>query len=601
MDAVNDPTVQEIVLIKSAQTGGTAALLNILGYFIDQDPSPIMWVTTTLGEAEAFSRDRFEPFRRDNPRVAAKIGDPRQRDSGNTILDKRFAGGRLLFRGANSAPSLRSHPIRVVIMDEVDGYPPTTSEGEPTKLAQKRATAFWNRKIVKCSTPGDKATSRIAAAYERSDRRLFHVPCPKCGEVQPLVWGGPSTPHGVKWEHGPDGEPRPETARYLCRREDCGHLWTDVERWDAVRKGRWVGERPCKGIAGFKLNELVSPFKRLEETVAEFLDAKGEPAKLKEWLQQAMAEPWEQRGEAPDWHLLALRQEPLHLGTVPARACLLTAGVDVQDNRLEVGLYAWNRRKESWLVHYEVIAGDTREPEPWIRLDEMLAAEWPHEHGMTLPIRVMCVDRGGHRAPKVDAFAGRHPQPAYGPAGVVARRARTVVACVGRDDWKARVLGASDMDKAKRRRQALIVTLGSSYLKSEIQTWLRQPWPSPEEAAAGVAHPIGAHHVPEDIGEAYLRQLCSEHVVTVRERGVTRQRFVVEGRNEALDVFALARAGAHMVGLDHFVDRDWLAWEEMVAAPEPSLQPPAATAPPAAGGQARGAWSGRPGGFLGRR
>ena len=167
MDACCDPAVREVVILKAAQLGATQLLFNVAGYFIHLDPSPILWVNTTIGGSETFSKDRFEPFRRDNPVIAERIPSPKARDGENTVLDKRFPGGRLLFRGANSPASLRSHPIRVLLMDEVDGYPATTSEGEPTKLAQKRTKAFWNRLIVKGSTAGDAATSRASAPPTR--------------------------------------------------------------------------------------------------------------------------------------------------------------------------------------------------------------------------------------------------------------------------------------------------------------------------------------------------------------------------------------------------------------------------------------------------
>ena len=113
--------------MKAAQCGGTQVLLNIAGFYAHLEPAPILWVSTTIGEVEAFSKDRFEPFRRDNPVIAEKIADPKARDGDNTIQDKRFVGGRLLFRGANAPSGLRSHPIRILICDEVDGYPETTA------------------------------------------------------------------------------------------------------------------------------------------------------------------------------------------------------------------------------------------------------------------------------------------------------------------------------------------------------------------------------------------------------------------------------------------------------------------------------------------
>ena len=147
MDAINDARCEEVIIMSSAQVGKTELILNIIGYYIDYDPSPILVLQPTRDMAETFSKDRLAPMLRDTPALKGKVKDARSRDSGNTILHKTFPGGHITMVGANSAAGLASRPIKIVLMDEVDRYPASAgTEGDPIKLAEKRTTTFWNRK-----------------------------------------------------------------------------------------------------------------------------------------------------------------------------------------------------------------------------------------------------------------------------------------------------------------------------------------------------------------------------------------------------------------------------------------------------------------------
>ena len=190
MDACSDALVEDVVFMWSAQTGKTQSLLNVLGYYIHQDPAPILMLQPTIEMAQTVSKDRFAPMLRDTPVLRGKVKDPRARDAGNTISHKTFAGGHVTFAGANSPASLASRPIRILLCDEVDRYPPSAgTEGDPVSLARKRTTTFWNRKRIYTSTPTLKGSSRIEALYEASDRRKFWVPCPHCADMQVLAFG----------------------------------------------------------------------------------------------------------------------------------------------------------------------------------------------------------------------------------------------------------------------------------------------------------------------------------------------------------------------------------------------------------------------------
>jgi phage terminase large subunit GpA-like protein len=227
MNALSDPSITRIVVAKASQIGGTEAINNVLGYFIHQDPSPILVIQPTLELAESWSKDRLSAMLRDTPVLSGRVRDPTSRDSGNTIRAKTFPGGRLTIIGANSPAGLSARPIRVVLGDEVDRWPVSAgTEGDPLALAAKRQQTFWNRKSLLASTPVHKLTSIIWREYQESDMRRFHVPCRACGTPQVLQWSN------VKWDKGPNGEHLPETAYYLC--EHCGAIWDDVERNAAI-------------------------------------------------------------------------------------------------------------------------------------------------------------------------------------------------------------------------------------------------------------------------------------------------------------------------------------------------------------------------------
>ena len=87
MDACSDPSITEVVVMAGAQLGKSEALLNIIGFHIDNDPCPILMVQPTLDMSQAFSKDRIaNGLLRSTPCLQGKVKDPRARDSNNTTL-----------------------------------------------------------------------------------------------------------------------------------------------------------------------------------------------------------------------------------------------------------------------------------------------------------------------------------------------------------------------------------------------------------------------------------------------------------------------------------------------------------------------------------
>jgi len=233
MDAVTEPGIEKVVFCTSSQVGKTSLLENILAFFITHDPSPILLVMPTLQLAQSFSKDRLSPMFRDTPCLGGKVQHERTKDGTNTILHKTFPGGQLTLSGANSPASLASRPIRILLCDEISRWPQSAgTEGNPLHLAQKRTTAFFNRKMIYASTPGLVGECQISAEWELSDKRYFRVPCPFCGEIQNFVW------EQVKWEKSENDTPDLSTVRYECI--FCRHRIPEAFKARMLQKGKWV-------------------------------------------------------------------------------------------------------------------------------------------------------------------------------------------------------------------------------------------------------------------------------------------------------------------------------------------------------------------------
>jgi phage terminase large subunit GpA-like protein len=370
--------------MKSAQVGWTEILNNVVGFHVDQEPAPILMVQPTLEMGSAFSKDRLAPMLRDTPVLRGKVADARARDSGNTLLHKTFAGGRLTIAGANSPAGLASRPIRIVLFDEVDRFPTSAgTEGDPISLGIKRTRTFWNRKVLAGSTPTIKGSSRIEVGFEQSDQRYYYVPCPECDEFQRLVWSQ------VRW---PDG--RPEDAVYVC--QHCAAVLTDAHKPGMLARGEWRSTKPFTGTAGFHISELYSPWSSWPEMAEGFLKAKRLPETLQSWINTSLGETWEDSGEKLDPVGLMARRESYTQDSLPPGVMLLTAGTDTQDDRLETTVWGWGADEEAWRVAHFVLRGDPGGSALWLEHDDLLRRKWRTDDGRDLVIESCAVDSGGH-------------------------------------------------------------------------------------------------------------------------------------------------------------------------------------------------------------
>jgi phage terminase large subunit GpA-like protein len=487
-------------------------------------------VQPTLEMAQAFSKDRLAPMLRDTPALKGSVKDPRSRDANNTTTHKVFTGGHISLVGSNSAAGLASRPIRVVLCDEVDRYPPSAgSEGSPILLARKRSATFHNRKMVMVSTPTNKGASMIESQYEESDKRQYFVPCEDCGTVQTLKWSN------VKWE-----KDKPETAYYAC--EACGSVWDDAKRNRSVRKGEWVATADFTGVAGFHINGLYSPWTMLADAVRDFLIAKKAPDTLRVFVNTFLAETWEDAGETVGDIRFDDREEEFG-ANIPDEIVVITAGIDVQDDRLELELVGWGRDEESWSLDYKTLYGDPSTPHLWNDLDNILKASYTTESGRQLGIRAACVDSGGHYTQAVYNF-------------VRPREGRRIFAIKGMAGEQRPLVGRPSKNNIGKIK---LFTVGTFPIKELIFSRLKI-----QSSGAGYCH------FPAGRSDEYYQQLAnSEKIVTKYQKGFPRREFVkTRTRNEALDcrVYAYAALCILSLNINAVADR-------VVNAPEPETEP----------------------------
>jgi len=522
MDAVTDPRVEQITVMKSARVGYTKILNHAIAFHIHQDPCPIMLIQPTIEDAQGYSKEEIAPMLRDTPVLAGLVSDAKAKDGANTILQKQFPGGTLSLVGANSPRGFRRVSRRVVLFDEVDGYPPSAgTEGDQIKLGIRRSEYYWNRKIIAGSTPTVKDFSRIERMFGETDQRHYFVPCPDCNHKQYLKWAN------MRWS---DNDP--STAAYCC--ESCGVLIPHSKKRWMVENGEWLATAPGNGRhIGFHIWAAYSysPNATWPHLVEEFLEAKTNPEALKTWVNTVLGETWEEDYASKiGADALLERCEAYEPDVLPAGALALTAGVDVQDNRLAVSVWGWGRDEEGWLIHHQEIFGDPARAEVWKQLDELVLREWPHELNGKLRPDVVAIDSGGHMTNEVYQYARER-----GRQGVVAIKGSS-------QRGKPPIGKASKVDLNSSgkslKRGASVYPVGGDTIKTTLFGRLRHNEIGP-----------GFLHFHNETGTEYFEQLTAEKQALRFVKGFPVREWVKKpsARNEALDCLVYAYAALNLM------------------------------------------------------
>jgi phage terminase large subunit GpA-like protein len=541
MDSLSrlDP-VQVVVVVAGAQLGKTEAGLNWIGATVDGSPGPMLAVQPTLDIAKRFSRQRVTPLIDETPALKAKVRPARDRDSGNTMLSKEYPGGILMMTGSNSGAGLRSMPVRDLFMDEVDAYPgDVDGEGDPVDLAIARTRTFARRKILITSTPTVAGSSRIWNLWEQSDQRVFEVPCPECGHRQTIEWD--------RIHYDPaDIE---KGASLACT--GCGVLIEERHKGRMLAAGEWRALNPGSKVRGFHISSLYSPLGWFSWVDAAVMHekARGDADRMRVFENTVLGRPWQEVGDSPPWEELYRRREPYPVGTVPPGGLLLTAGCDVQRNRLEVEIVAWGPDLESWSVEYLVLEGDTstiqadpERPCPWRELSKLLQREWGCAGGGSLPLARLAVDSGDQTAVVYEWVRRQHDLRVMATKGM---------------DSQAGLLGMPKAQDVTIRGKLLkggvkLWPLGSGTGKRELYGWLRMDQP-----LEGEKLPRGWCHFPE-YGEGFFQGLTAEQLVCKTVRGFPKWQWEkTRSRNEQLDCRVMARAALAATGADRWSVEQW--------------------------------------------
>jgi len=550
MDVVDDPGIETVVYMLASQLGKTAS-------FCEHDPSPILFVMPTETNAEDISKERIATAIRDTPLLTPLFGNPKTRDAGNTVLKKKFPGGFLAIAGANAPRGLASRPIRILAMDEIDGYPASSgTEGDPITIADARTTNFWNRKKLFASTPSIKGSSRIEKLYDNSDARIYEVPCPQCGTFQELVW------ESLHWPSPKSGAARHEPSKcyYVCV-HGCEIL--EVEKPDMVRGGRWRATNPGGGdgkTAGFRLSVLYSPWKTWESVIDDWLKAYKKPQERKAFVNTRLGRTYEVVGESVDDGQL-MKRRIVYEAEVPAEALVLTCGIDVQADRIEGEIVAWGREEQSWSIDYFILRGNPATAEIWKEVDEILKRTFLHASGARLRIATAFIDSGYHAA-----AVYRFVRP---------RQVRRVFACKG----QAGPAVPLTKPRAKRAHKSRVELrmVGIDTAKESLYANLKI-----ESIGAGFCHFPSGYLSPQGVtverrvyDRDYFEQLTAEKLITEMD-GMTPVRKWVKKRerNEALDCRVYA-----MAALDDLNIRDWAKLAANLAAQVPAASNSGSTAP----------------------
>ncbi len=540
-----------------------------IAWVIYADPGPALMLLPRENDIERFTRDRIDPMIRDNAALAERVVESKSREKGNTVDKKSFEGGQIHFVAANSAQNVSSFTSRFGFADELDRCPMTLPpDGDLVQLFRNRFTAFTTqRKIMWSSSPTVKGRSNIEKRWKVSDQSQYHVPCPHCGHKQPLVW------ENLHW-----GELDPTIVWYECQNSQCEqpienkHLWWMLQEENGAE---WVASNPSSKIPGFTISHLYHPDKPWSDLVAEWLAAEGNPDSEKTFINTQLGRLYEEKGDVPDWQILKKRAGGYELGEMPKDALILFAGIDVQGDRIEVAQWGFGRSTQSWLVHYQVIPGNTAQDEPWDNLTDYLNSPFRHPLGADVFPSMIVLDCNYKQ---VQAYSWLRK--------IAPGRFAGKVMGIRGDVRSAGVFGRPFIADTRSNGRAVrsgvrIWPLNVSALKLELFGFLSLE-ADPEEEK-----PRGYIHLPV-MDDYWYEQLTAECLMKRKNKdGYEESVWVKTGPNEALDTRVYARAGHHRLGCDNWPEHRWDELERQLRVQQeafqfvaPQVEKPAAVAIP---------------------
>jgi len=510
-------SINDIVLMFPIQFGKTEIAINVTGYSMEHVGGPIMVALPGEVSMNKWVNQKLNPLIEETAAVKNTLTSIKSRESANTRFFKDFLGGQLYLEHAGSASRLKSTSVRTLIVDELTEFVANlTGGGDPVDMLLGRTSAFpatYKRLFI--STPGIRGICRTEQMYQKSDKRRFYLECPHCQHEQHLEWAG------LQWgAHGND-------PRYCCK--ECGTLGTEIEWKAKIRTGRWMAESQDAIIRGYTINGLyyqIGLGPRWQELVNLWLEAQNDPARLKTFVNDRLAEAWEDPVmRAVKINIVSDRAEPYKLRVAPVQVAAITAGVDTQDNRLAVHIVGWGKGLAAWSLDYVELMGDPADAAVWNALVELLNQPIEREDGSLLPIQATAIDAGGHRTEAVKNF-------------VRSRRIRRPLAIFGAVPNNAPVLSRSKAQDVNWRgrldkRGVHIQHVGTVAIKHVFYGRLSTDGDKENDKRL--------LHFSEYFEPAFFVGLTSETYDPRKNRFINRR----GARNEPLDTWVYAYAATH--------------------------------------------------------
>lgn len=540
LDAVSDPRYWRVTVKKSARVGYTKCLNAVVSYHMAHDPCPMSLIQPTVGDAEEYSRDEIASLIADVPVVNKLFRGSKFRDGTNNLLEKHFPGGIFTLFGANSPGGFRRITRRIMLLDEVDGYPSDGAgkEGDQVALAINRTIDFWNRCLVEGSTPTVDEYSRIDKSYNASDQQKRFLPCPHCGHMQYLRWKREDDSYAFHWERG-----KPETVVYIC--ESCNKGIQHKHKSEMDRNGEWrpTSQAEDPGHIGFHIWAAYSPQANATWThlVRAFEQMSPDPLQYQTWVNTWQGEVW--RDDAASritTEGLMERREEYGSGVIPdEKVLMLTLGIDVQDNRIEGTIWGWGAEPkddmkaepEGWMIKHVVIMGSYSSNDIWTEVDKLIAEQFDHPFGGKIKISTTLIDAsdGDHSDYVYDYTNSRRKYHVYASKGTGSQ---------GKPPINRGTKTEYDFKGKARKSSATIYMVGTDIIKTRLMARLRHNrLPGP-----------GCLHFPSDTTGQFFDQLTSETRKVHYLHGAPKYRWERRkgAQAEALDASVYAYAALHL-------------------------------------------------------
>ena len=509
IDAITDPSVERVSVLKSARIGYSTVLIGLLAHYVVNDPSLILLYLPDEGLARSMVTSDIEPIFNESPALRKVLSGDKSAKGGkkdrSTMLMRQFNGGSLKVLSAETDRSFRAHNGRIIILDEVDSMK-VIGDGHPVDLSVTRADTFPDSKLVLGSSPVCEETSHILAEYAKSDQRVFEVPCPHCGDFHEIKWGD------IRWPEG-----HPEKAAWWC--PSCGTETHNDYKVSMIAGGRWRITKPeVKGHAGFRINSLSSPIPKADWRLLaqDFVKAKNDPTKLQVFVNTRLGEGWKTDGDRIDELALQESAEPFGLGgpdqhPFPEDVLAITAGIDMQDDRGEVTYLGHTEAGQILVLDHDIVYGSYEADEFWTDIDTIAKQRWRHPLGGEIGVDAIAIDSSnGSHMPYVYDF-------------VRPRLRRKVVAIKGDGGRRPFILRSKTMKKDP------LWIVGVDSIKDTIFNRVKHG---------------KIFRFSKDLPEVWYEQFTGEQSVVKMDRGRPVRKWIpVPGRrNEALDctVYAIA-------------------------------------------------------------